>query len=376
MIKEPIYQGRLQSDLDFAGFNPVNLTGWPPSGGGGGGAITPLVNGQSYIQVTFAVVQPDASWKFTQLLVVNTTDADPLNIMVATLSRKTATGFRLQLSGAPDSANYYLHWNFTGTGGGSAVGGGYTMVDTAVGGDTTRVIVPTVRVAQTAVVYCHGLGETTHSLAIGVDISPYDVTRDFDPVGDIKHLYMMGALNAGYLLAAGDFGGYLWSNATAQAKVEALVGNLVANYGVTKVVLWSMSAGGAIGLLKVTQGFSGVTVPGWFGIYPVVDLNVAHGNALLTASINAAFPAYSTDAAGRDPILLPATAYNGLRLRCCGSLADTAVPVASHGQALVTLTTGHAIETTCILTSGDHGDASNFTQALANDFVAFLNRCF
>jgi hypothetical protein len=37
MINEPIYKGKLQSDLDFAGFNPVNLTGWPPSGGVGGG---------------------------------------------------------------------------------------------------------------------------------------------------------------------------------------------------------------------------------------------------------------------------------------------------------------------------------------------------
>jgi hypothetical protein len=37
MINEPIYRGLLQSDLDFAGFNPVNLTGWPPTGGGSSG---------------------------------------------------------------------------------------------------------------------------------------------------------------------------------------------------------------------------------------------------------------------------------------------------------------------------------------------------
>jgi hypothetical protein len=39
MIKEPIYLGILQSDLDFAGHQPVNLTGWPPTGGGGTGAL-------------------------------------------------------------------------------------------------------------------------------------------------------------------------------------------------------------------------------------------------------------------------------------------------------------------------------------------------
>jgi hypothetical protein len=43
MIKEPIYLGILQSDLDFDGHNPVNLTGWPPTGGG---AVT--VPGQSH----------------------------------------------------------------------------------------------------------------------------------------------------------------------------------------------------------------------------------------------------------------------------------------------------------------------------------------
>jgi hypothetical protein len=38
MINEPIYKGVLQSDLDFAGHNPINLTGWPPAGGGGSGS--------------------------------------------------------------------------------------------------------------------------------------------------------------------------------------------------------------------------------------------------------------------------------------------------------------------------------------------------
>ena len=39
MIRTPLNQGLLQSDLDFAGFEPVNLTGWPPTGGGGGGGL-------------------------------------------------------------------------------------------------------------------------------------------------------------------------------------------------------------------------------------------------------------------------------------------------------------------------------------------------
>ena len=41
-MNTPIYNGKLQSDLDFAGFDPVNLTGWPPgeSSSGSGIAVT------------------------------------------------------------------------------------------------------------------------------------------------------------------------------------------------------------------------------------------------------------------------------------------------------------------------------------------------
>jgi hypothetical protein len=198
----------------------------------------------------------------------------------------------------------------------------------------------------------------------------------FDPIVSDKYRYMQGALAGGYMLAAGDFHGFQWDNPTAQTDIEALAAYLLANYSVTSVVLWSQSAGGPLGLLKATQGFSGVTVKGWFGIYPGVDLNVAHGNAALTASIDAAFPGYPTGTTGRDPALFAASAFNGLRLRCCQSASDTVLPKASHGDALVTLATGHATEVTCIATSGDHGDASNFTQTRADDFVSFLGRCF
>lgn len=85
---------------------------------GGGGAApysgtTQLVNGQNYLDVTFGTARPDANWIFLELGIVNTTDASPLNIWPGILTSKTATGFRLQLSAAPDSNNYYLHWAIT-----------------------------------------------------------------------------------------------------------------------------------------------------------------------------------------------------------------------------------------------------------------------
>jgi hypothetical protein len=95
--------------------------------GAGGGDITQLVNGQGYIAVVFATVQPDSSWEFTNLQVVNTTDPSPLNIREGLLTAKSASGFTLQLEGLPDSSNYYLHWGFTGTGGAVAPSTGYVL---------------------------------------------------------------------------------------------------------------------------------------------------------------------------------------------------------------------------------------------------------
>jgi hypothetical protein len=85
--------------------------------GTGGGAslsgITQLVNGQGYIDVTFATAQANAYWKFVEQEIVNTDDPAPLNIWPGILTSKTATGFRLQLNGTPDSNNYFLHWAIT-----------------------------------------------------------------------------------------------------------------------------------------------------------------------------------------------------------------------------------------------------------------------
>jgi hypothetical protein len=71
---------------------------------------TVLVSGQNYIAATFATAQTYNTWRFLELIVVNTVDANPLNIMPGIVTIKSTTGFRLQLSGAPDSGNYSLQW--------------------------------------------------------------------------------------------------------------------------------------------------------------------------------------------------------------------------------------------------------------------------
>jgi hypothetical protein len=76
--------------------------------------ITPLINGQSYIDVLFGSRKVDNDWEFIELQILNTTDPDPLNIWPGILTDKTVDGFQLQLNGMPDSNNYYLHWMVVG----------------------------------------------------------------------------------------------------------------------------------------------------------------------------------------------------------------------------------------------------------------------
>jgi hypothetical protein len=72
--------------------------------------ITQLIMGQNYLEVTFITPMPDATWTFSQLIVVNTTDPTPFNLFPGTMTNKTANGFRLYFNGYPNSNNYYLHW--------------------------------------------------------------------------------------------------------------------------------------------------------------------------------------------------------------------------------------------------------------------------
>ena len=79
------------------------------SGGSIEYGITPLINGQAYIDVVLVTTLSDTIWD-TVCSVVNTTDATPLNIWPGIITAKSTTGFTVQLSGVPDSANYFLHW--------------------------------------------------------------------------------------------------------------------------------------------------------------------------------------------------------------------------------------------------------------------------
>lgn len=76
--------------------------------------LMPLTMGQDYIDVLFNNIQTTADWLFVECSVINTADADPLNIFPGIITNKATTGFRVWLSGMPDSPNYFLRWAING----------------------------------------------------------------------------------------------------------------------------------------------------------------------------------------------------------------------------------------------------------------------
>jgi len=76
--------------------------------------LMPLTMAQDYIDVLLNKINDDNNWLFVEKSVLNTLDDSPLNIFGGILLDKTDRSFRLQLSGMPDSPNYFLRWAVNG----------------------------------------------------------------------------------------------------------------------------------------------------------------------------------------------------------------------------------------------------------------------
>lgn len=73
--------------------------------------LTNMVNGNDFIAVTFPTAQPDNDWVFLACEIENINDpVVPSMVFCWTVSAHDTTGFRLELSGAPDTGNYKLRW--------------------------------------------------------------------------------------------------------------------------------------------------------------------------------------------------------------------------------------------------------------------------
>lgn len=71
--------------------------------------LTPLISGQDYLEVVFVTEKATAVWSFLVFSIENQVDASPM-VFAHTVTVKTELGFKVQLSGAPDSGNYRLRW--------------------------------------------------------------------------------------------------------------------------------------------------------------------------------------------------------------------------------------------------------------------------
>lgn len=69
-----------------------------------------IAAGASVVQVNFATEKVSLSYDFTELDIENLTDPNPINIET-TIINKTTNGFKVALSGLPDTGNYFLIWN-------------------------------------------------------------------------------------------------------------------------------------------------------------------------------------------------------------------------------------------------------------------------
>jgi hypothetical protein len=75
--------------------------------------VTPIPNGQSYVDVVLNTEWPDASYNLDELVVINNADNPSITISVTIVTGQTTTGFRAMLNAPPDNDHYFLKWRIT-----------------------------------------------------------------------------------------------------------------------------------------------------------------------------------------------------------------------------------------------------------------------
>ena len=212
------------------------------------------------------------------------------------------------------------------------------------------------------VLYCHGWGGTEMSMTTAFSTNAYTIAQSLLANGFIVATsYQTGPSEAG----------------TGYPSIANLYKYVRDHYAIGPVIVMSESFGGVAGLLTVAKR----TVPnivGWLGWYPVTNLaSIYANNPTLKTGIDGAYniPAggtYAVQTAGYDPNLYAGSAFRGMRMRAYASAGDTAVLASANAQTFIATVTPYAVEATYVVTTGNHGDASNFQVA---DTLAFVNRC-
>jgi hypothetical protein len=155
--------------------------------------FTQLIEDQDYVDVVFSSDQPTSNWTSLGIVIVNTTDSTPINVWPGVISSKTASGFRLQLNGLPDSGNYYLRWSIRGVFGYTLDGPTSGNQGSASGAFTVQ-LVSGVEVDGTVVITPHAsAGGTFTPITLSLTNDSPSATFTFTPAE--SGVYSIGATN-------------------------------------------------------------------------------------------------------------------------------------------------------------------------------------
>lgn len=181
---------------------------------------------------------------------------------------------------------------------------------------------------------------------------------------------MEAIANAGFPVLSCDFGGGIWGNSTAIARVGTaktyLQGTLGAKSGAIAFVGQSMGHLTAMNWVAANLSSTACVVSSM----GVCDLNDIHGNATYTASINAAYGGtYSNGTYGAtyNPTIDTATKYSGLKWLSYRGASDT-VASPSIASTLATAIGGTATSNT-VTGSHDWATVGNYPVQTIVDFI-------
>lgn len=235
--------------------------------------------------------------------------------------------------------------------------------------DDVAVLVPYAAMdpAKTAkvLIWCHGAGDDYLS-----HIS--DGNSGFS--SRLSRSMVIGLLNDGWIIVSCTAtSAQHWGKPDAWTAQKAAIDWLKSWLSVGKWAVLGQSMGGTLSLRTLAQY---PEIRNWYGIYPVCSISSMTGGSF-GGNITAAYASVGGLAAVQsqtNPILFPAATWAGKRLLATHSPGDTAVPKAANSDALIARAiTGGAAVATVTATTGDHGNASNFTAPLVTAMLAHVN---
>jgi hypothetical protein len=159
-----------------------------------------------------------------------------------------------------------------------------------------------------------------------------------------------------------------WGNQDSLDDYNALITWAKTKYNFASLDIYAQSMGG----LSAMQLFmSDIQFNKFIGIYPA--LNLANLFLSFNASIKSAYgfsddADYGTTTSGHDPLLLSGASLNNRKIELVASASDTIVNKVNNTD-LFNATFGLLAQITVVVTTGDHGDPSCFSETRD---VAFL----